>query len=114
MPEAITAYRCVHKCGRVRVKRSAIAHHEAICFRNPAVRACQTCAHQMPAEAAEYCDGRMTYEGCGPWCGHELADDNPTPRKDCPLWANATQPEETDHVPASGEMVERKGGCHAE
>lgn len=46
MPRAVTAYACIFKCGEnVKTVRKRMEAHEAICFHNPARRACQTCLH---------------------------------------------------------------------
>lgn len=87
MPEAITAYRCEFGCGHVRTKRATIAAHEAKCFRNPEIHACQTCSHRLSPERAEYDErGNMTYPWRGWTCSHGDGPSDDAPRANCEFW----------------------------
>lgn len=46
MPTEVKAYSCDFGCGkRVLKSKHGMKQHEKVCFKNPANRACQTCAN---------------------------------------------------------------------
>jgi len=97
MPVERKAWACAWKCGcKVTTSRKRMEFHEARCFRNPARKACQTCAHhEMDSETVYNPDhggnpGSTDYEVQIPYCdADETIDLRKGPRCDCPLWSNA-------------------------
>ena len=76
----VTRYRC-RFCRRYsRSKPGPVADHMTRCWRNPAVRACKTCAHHQ--EAAEPDVGLSGFE----WCDAQDVELDGI-RDHCPLWA---------------------------
>lgn len=74
MPEIVTAYRCQFNCHRkVVISRKLMAKHEEHCFRNPKMKACQTCGNLFVDEGQRLC---VEFEG--------LWDD--FKKIDCPKW----------------------------
>lgn len=64
MPREVKRYLCDFRCHTpAKSKREAMEAHEAICLKNPAVKACTTCAHEI-----YYKDGEDHSElpGCPP------------------------------------------------
>lgn len=58
MPTKVTAYACSFRCGRsVITKRDGMLQHEARCFHNPVMMACQTCALNDKEDGAFFCSG---------------------------------------------------------
>ena len=74
-----TRYRCPHCTRFSRSKRAAVVAHMGRCWRNPAVRACVTCAHFSRTEpdpdaprGFEYCEAlhaelAALQDGCPLW-----------------------------------------------
>lgn len=59
MPTEVKAYSCDFGCGkRVLKSKHGMKQHEKVCFKNPANRACQTCAfdngHEYILEKKHY------------------------------------------------------------
>lgn len=80
MPIKITAYRCAHACGRIRVSEKRIAKHELTCCRNPARRACKTCCHDRLMEDEGYGVGAFKY------CGIDKNQSKMVMAVDCQWW----------------------------
>jgi len=57
MPVKITAYECVHGCGKYLKTKKSIVNHELYCFWNPARKACMSCGNRiMDDEYGSWCD----------------------------------------------------------
>ncbi len=48
----VTRYQCPH-CRQSRSKKTAAIAHIGRCWKNPAVRACKTCQHHLPAYSSD-------------------------------------------------------------
>jgi len=84
MPIEIKSYACNFRCGhRSLIRRSSMEAHEARCFHNPEMMACQTCRHFEPGT-------RGTHDEPGDewWCAsYEETFDKIGGRKfKCPRW----------------------------
>lgn len=92
-PEPITVkrYRCPH-CGTSRAKEGAARAHMARCWHNPNVRACKTCIHFEPGQAAGGCWGDP-YCNCPEVPEYCAISQWPSgvsfPVVDCPSWETA-------------------------
>lgn len=73
-----TRYRCPWCTRFSRSKRAAVVAHMARCWRNPAVRACKTCAFFQPGRV-----GVMDDEACLHENGPDLSGGL---QEHCPLW----------------------------
>jgi hypothetical protein len=92
MPREVVAYCCEFKCGRhATLNRKAVLSHEKTCAKNPARRACKTCAHQkvIKGEPAELDRDVMVYPGIpgGYECSVGLLGHRHAMVFDCPSWA---------------------------
>lgn len=49
MPVKVTKYTCKHKCGHSAIssEKLMIEHEEKHCFKNPAMKTCETCIHRI-------------------------------------------------------------------
>ena len=93
MPIEIKAYSCQFKCGhRVLSKKRSMYDHEARCFHNPAMNACQTCRHFEPGTNGSITD--PAEPGDEWWCAaFEDTFDSIGGRKfQCPRWTNKSTP----------------------
>jgi hypothetical protein len=102
VPVMVRRWRCPF-CRQSRSAKKAAAAHVARCWRNPAARACFTCASltQHPADygrcfPGEPCDCGAPFDECAQ--GIDL--DKEFPRVACPLWRALTR-EDGDGSPAS-------------
>lgn len=89
IPITVRRFQCPH-CRRTRGKKQAAVEHMGRCWKNPAVRACKTCAHFAPGGDACGCEPGCNWGSSGPdmpscGVGRELPDDY-KPVVHCPLW----------------------------
>lgn len=91
MPIERKAWACAWKCGgKVSTSRKRMEFHEARCFRNPARKACQTCAN-FKTDWDD--DGYPAHMGGRSWKIRYCEADNKIDladklHSDCPLWSN--------------------------
>lgn len=89
MPREVTAYLCAYRCGgRACLKAKTVAAHEARCTKNPARRACKTCAHNTVerADPPDYSKGYPGAPGCF-GCEIDALPSGVVMALDCAHWA---------------------------
>jgi hypothetical protein len=94
-PVVVTRHQCPH-CRRTWAKRAAATAHLARCWKNPAARACKTCAHYDLGGDACGCKPGCNWGSSGPTasaCNLGLPlglDDQPV--TNCPRWQPTKEP----------------------
>ena len=95
MPQPIKAFQCQFHGGRAYVTKRACTKHEAICFKNPVRRACQTCKHNEWTDhyiGSGAIDDPNEYNGYS--CNLGLTEDN-QPVSDCEKWEEEDSEQQT-------------------
>jgi hypothetical protein len=83
MPVVVTRHQCPHCRRYTRASRPRVEQHMAVCWRNPAARACKTCKHFEPATSdGPYPEHPGWPEECGAGKGIELEQ----PITNCKYW----------------------------
>lgn len=76
MPIERTGYQCQYKCRKpIVLDRKRMEKHEARCLKNPDVRSCATCEHDMPGEAPDMINSGSGYPGMAPECAKDARGD---------------------------------------
>lgn len=86
MPIQRTAYSCQHGCRRsLLVDAKRMEKHEARCLKNPAVRSCATCVHDVKPERESVLDIASGYSPEGGYCSEDARGEKNC-IINCPLW----------------------------